>query len=70
MAESNKGYEIIVGTPSYMEADTIGYVTKQIDRGIQKYFPNLKGLIINADNNSEDDTKGAFLSTGMWHRMW
>lgn len=58
-----KGIELIVGIPSYMEADTIGYVTKQVDIGIKRYFGNLRALIINADNNSEDDTRGAFLST-------
>jgi glycosyltransferase involved in cell wall biosynthesis len=63
MAKEEKGYEIIVGMPSYMEADSIGFVTKQIDAGLQKYFANLKSLIVNVDNNSEDDTKGAFLST-------
>jgi len=58
-----KGIELIVGIPSYMEADTIGYVTKQVDIGIKRYFGNFRALIINADNNSEDDTRGAFLST-------
>jgi hypothetical protein len=64
MAKNNgKGYELIVGTPSYMESDSIGYVTEQIDRGIQEYFPNYRSVIVNADNNSPDDTKGAFLGT-------
>jgi len=58
-----KGYELIVGIPSYMEADSIGYVTRQVDQGLQKYFSNLKTLIVNVDNNSKDDTKGAFLGT-------
>ncbi len=46
-----------------MEADSISYVTKQIDRGLKEYFGNLKCIIINVDNNSPDDTKSAFLST-------
>ncbi|HOO72149.1 MAG TPA: glycosyltransferase [Spirochaetota bacterium] len=54
--------EIIVGLPSYMEADSIGFVTQQVDRGLQKYFSNYSTLIVNVDNNSEDNTKDVFLS--------
>ena len=50
--------------PSYMEADTIGFVTRQVDLGIKRYFGNMGAVIINVDNNSEDDTREAFLSTG------
>lgn len=57
------GIEFIVGIPSYMEADTISFVTKQADLALTKYFDNLKSIIINVDNESEDDTKGVFLST-------
>ena len=63
MSRTMSGIEFIVGIPSYMEADTIPFVTKQIDQGLTKYFTNLNTLIVNVDNNSEDDTKGAFLST-------
>jgi glycosyltransferase involved in cell wall biosynthesis len=58
-----KGTEIIVGIPSYMEADAISFVTKQADKGLQKYFKKMHPLILNMDNNSEDDTKTVFLST-------
>ena len=47
-----------------MEADSIGFVTSQVDRGLSTYFSGHGCLIVNVDNNSEDDTKGAFLSTG------
>lgn len=60
---NNNKIELIVAVPSYKEADTIGFVTKQIDKGILKYFRNFKSLIINVDNNSEDNTKDAFLNT-------
>ncbi len=59
---NGRGIEIIVGIPSYMEADSIGFVTKQIDEGLQKYFSNYNAVIVNVDNNSEDDTKSAFFS--------
>ena len=61
--DMSRGYELIVGIPSYMEAETIGFVASQVDLGLQRYFRNIKALIINADNNSGDDTRGAFLST-------
>lgn len=63
MKKSPNGIELIVGIPSYMEADQISFVTRQVDHGITKYFGDLKSIIVNVDNNSEDDTKGAFLST-------
>ena len=63
MRSSIPEIEFIVGIPSYMEADTIPFVTKQTDLGLTKYFSRLKTVIVNVDNNSEDDTKGAFLST-------
>jgi glycosyltransferase involved in cell wall biosynthesis len=55
--------ELIVGIPSYLEADQIQFVTRQVDHGLTKFFGDRKALIVNVDNNSEDDTKGAFLSS-------
>jgi hypothetical protein len=63
MVRNNYDYEIVVGIPSYMEADNIEFVTRQIDRGLTKYFKNLKSVIVNVDNHSEDGTKEAFLAT-------
>ncbi len=63
MSHTKSDIEFIVGIPSYMEADTIPFVTKQVDQGLTKYFAHLNTLIVNVDNNSEDDTKSAFLST-------
>ena len=63
MKSLRSGIEFIVAIPSYLEADTIPFVTKQVDLGLTKYYGNLKSIILNVDNNSEDDTKGAFLST-------
>lgn len=63
MRSSMAGIEFIVGIPSYMEADTISFVTRQTDLGLTRYFSSLKTVIVNVDNNSEDNTKGAFLST-------
>jgi len=58
-----KKADVIIGIPSYNEADTIRFVTKQVDLGLKKYFPHSKNVIVNADNNSPDNTKKVFLET-------
>ncbi len=63
MKHSFNNIEFIVGIPSYLEADSIPFVTRQVDEGLTKYFENMNSVIVNVDNNSEDDTRGAFLST-------
>ncbi len=58
-----KEAEIIVGIPSYNEADSISYPTDMASRGLVEYFPNYKSVIINVDNNSSDGTRDVFLNT-------
>ena len=53
--------DMIVGIPSYNEADTIGFVVKTVDEGLRKHFPSKKAIIINVDNASPDNTKDVFL---------
>ena len=53
--------DLVVGIPSYNEADNIGFVVEQIAQGLEKYYPGLNTAIINADNSSQDGTKDAFL---------
>jgi glucosylglycerate synthase len=55
--------DIIIGMPSYNEADTISNVTATADQGLQEYFQDNKAVIINADNHSTDGTKDVFLGT-------
>lgn len=55
--------DIIVGIPSYNEADSISFPTDMSSRGLLEYFPDKKSVIINVDNNSPDGTKDAFLNT-------
>ena len=54
--------DLVVGIPSYNESDTISFVVKQTIKGLKKYFPDFVSVIINVDNNSPDDTKGAFMN--------
>jgi glycosyltransferase involved in cell wall biosynthesis len=55
--------EIIVGIPSYKEADSISFPTEMASRGLLQYFPDKSAVIINVDNHSPDGTKEAFLNT-------
>jgi glycosyltransferase involved in cell wall biosynthesis len=50
------GAEIIVGIPSYNNADTIGQVVRAAREGLQKYFPARRALIVNSDGGSKDGT--------------
>ena len=55
--------KIAIGIPSYNEENTIGYVVKQIDLGLKKFFPKDECKIVNVDSNSTDNTKKIFLRT-------
>jgi len=57
-----KTADVIVGIPSYNEADCIPFVTEQAAIGLKTYFSDYSSVLINCDNNSQDDTRGAFLS--------
>lgn len=60
---TNMSYKIIIGIPSYNEQDSIAFVVKQIDKGIQKLYNPAKCLIVNLDSDSEDKTREVFLKT-------
>jgi hypothetical protein len=55
--------DIVVGIPSYKEADSISFPTDVVSRGLVQHFPNKSSVIINMDNYSPDDTKKVFLNT-------
>lgn len=55
--------DLVVGIPSLNEADSIANVTRQVDGGLRTFFPDLRAVIINVDNASEDGTRDAFLAT-------
>lgn len=58
-----KRADIVVGIPSYNEADNISFVVEQASKGLEKYFSDFKSVIVNVDNHSEDGTKQAFLGS-------
>lgn len=45
----NQKFDIIVGIPTYNEADSIANTVQKIDRGLDKYFPKHNALIVNVD---------------------
>lgn len=56
----NKKIDIIVGIPTYNEADSISNAVQKIDKGLSEYFPEYKALIINVDSQSSDGTSRVF----------
>lgn len=54
---------IVVGIPTYREADTIARSITQIDRGLERSYGAENCLIVNIDNQSDDGTREVFLGT-------
>jgi hypothetical protein len=55
--------DIVVGIPSYNEADSIAVPTEVAGHGLVDFFGDRRTVIINVDNHSPDGTRDAFLST-------
>ncbi|MBN2169395.1 MAG: glycosyl transferase family 2 [Actinobacteria bacterium] len=54
---------ILVGIPSFRNADTIAHVVRQAALGMAEYFPGLKPVLVNSDGGSEDKTREVVLKT-------
>lgn len=48
--------DIVVGIPSFNNGATIAHVAKTAVRGIARYFPAHRGLVLNSDGGSPDQT--------------
>ncbi|TKB73348.1 MAG: glycosyltransferase family 2 protein [Nitrospira sp.] len=48
--------EILVGIPSYNNADTIGHVVRAVSVGLAKHFPGHRAVLVNSDGGSSDET--------------
>ena len=59
------GADIVVGIPSYNNAATISHVVAATQAGLEKYFPQYRGVIVNSDGSSNDGTREAVLKTGL-----
>ncbi len=49
--------EILVGIPSYNNAQTIGHVVRAVRAGLAKYFPHTPAVLVNSDGGSRDGTQ-------------
>jgi glycosyltransferase involved in cell wall biosynthesis len=57
--------DIIVGIPSFNNANTIGHVVLAIQAGLAKYFPDQKAVIVNSDGGSSDGTMDVVRNTSI-----
>jgi glycosyltransferase involved in cell wall biosynthesis len=55
--------DLMVGIPSFGNAETIGYVVRAAQAGMVQYFPDLKPILVNSDGGSPDDTPRVAVST-------
>ena len=55
--------DLMVGIPSFGNADTIGFVVRAATAGMVQYFPDLKPILVNSDGGSPDDTPRVAIST-------
>jgi glycosyltransferase involved in cell wall biosynthesis len=55
--------DLMVGVPSFGNAETIGYVVRAATAGMVQYFPDLKPILVNSDGGSPDDTPRVAIST-------
>jgi len=53
--------DILVGIPSFRNADTIAHVVQQAARGMVEYFPGMKPVLVNSDGGSTDRTRDVVL---------
>jgi glycosyltransferase involved in cell wall biosynthesis len=51
--------ELLIGVPSYNNADTIGHVVRAVSAGLAKYFPRRRAVLVNSDGGSTDGTPEA-----------
>ncbi len=57
--------DIMVGIPSYNNAETIAFVAEMAGKGLSKYFGDLTSVIVNADGGSIDGTEEAFMNASL-----
>ena len=60
LLEKNPQADILIGIPSYNNARTIGHVAQAVQAGCNKYFGDLKTVIVNSDGGSSDGTVEVF----------
>jgi glucosylglycerate synthase len=54
--------DLLIGIPSFQNANTIGHVVRAVEAGLRKFFPRQRSLIVISDGDSTDGTRSAALS--------
>ncbi len=54
--EEIRSADILVGIPSYNNADTVGHVVRAVGAGLAKHFPDYRAVLVNSDGGSSDHT--------------
>lgn len=49
--------DILIGIPSFNNADTIAHVVRAAQAGVTKYFPDARAILVNSDGGSTDGTQ-------------
>ncbi|MGH8863474.1 MAG: glycosyltransferase [Burkholderiales bacterium] len=57
--------DLLVGIPSYNNADTIGRVVSAVSAGLAKYFSGWRSVVVNSDGGSSDGTPDVVARTGV-----
>jgi len=57
--------EVIVGIPSYNNADTVGHVVRAVSVGLAKHFPGRRAVLVNSDGGSSDQTPAIVARTAI-----
>ena len=57
--------EILVGIPSYNNADTVGHVVRAVSVGLAKHFPGHRAVLVNSDGGSSDETPSIVARTAV-----
>ncbi|HON28906.1 MAG TPA: glycosyltransferase [Mesotoga infera] len=60
LSEKGKGFDLVVGIPSYNNATTIEHVVRVSAEGLKEYFGG-NGMILNSDGGSSDGTQERFM---------
>jgi glycosyltransferase involved in cell wall biosynthesis len=63
--EKIKEADILVGIPSYNNANTIGHVVRAVQAGLAKYFPQKKSVLVNSDGGSTDGSTDVVRNTAV-----
>src|SRR6266545_1434700 len=57
--------DLVVGIPSFNNADTISHVIRAVSAGLAKYFPGARSVVVNSDGGSSDGTPDAVARVGV-----